>query len=249
MNIQLADATLFRKSIDALKDFLPQAQIQMTTEGLSIRGMDSSHVGFVDYFLSSADCASFRVPNNCVVGVSTAILSKVLGTAGSADTLTLSMDAASEKLHIGLTGEAKTAKFDINTLDIDAESMELPELSYGASIRAKSADFMTAIRDIALFADTIQLSLNDEGFHMRAKGDQGNAELSFEPSDDREMTLEGDSVDVSFGLKYLQTIVKNCGLLSSIMEISFDDGQPLRVVSKFGKESHFIAYLAPKIQD
>ena len=249
MNIQLADATLFRKSIDALKDFLPQGQIQLTDEGLRIRGMDSSHVGFVDYFLSATDCAAFHVPNNCVIGISTILLAKVLGTAGGGDKMTLSMANGDEKLHIAFAGESKTAKFEINTLDIEADAIELPELSYSASVRAKSADFMTAIRDLSLFADTIQLSLNEEGFHLRANGDQGNADLTFEPADDREMTLEGDSVDALFALKYLQTIVKNCGLLSSLMEISFDAGQPLRAVAKFGKESHFIAYLAPKMED
>jgi hypothetical protein len=101
-----------------------------------------------------------------------------------------------------------------------------------------------------MFGDQVTLCLDEDGFHVRAEGDVGKADLTLEPSDDREMGLEGaDSVEVGFGMKYLQQIMKHVGGLTMHTELAFDDGQPLRVTSRFGKASHFIAYLAPKIQD
>ncbi len=122
-------------------------------------------------------------------------------------------------------------------------------MSYSASIRAKGSDFLNAVKDLALFDESIILALDDEGFHMRAEGDMGKGALTLEPTDDREMTLEGDSVEISFALKYVQQILKNACLLSTTLEVSFDPTLPLRVSSRFGTESYFVAFLAPKVHD
>ncbi len=247
MEIQLSDTALFRRSIEALKDFLPQAQFHVSEAGLQIRGMDVSHVGFVDYFLSAKDCEVFKAPTASVLGISTAILCKVLGTAGATDKLRLTQ--ADERLHVAFTSEGRSSKFELPTLEIDMDAVELPDMSYAATVKAKGSDFATAIRDLALFGDSITLALDEDGFHMRAEGDVGKGAMTLEPTDDREMALEADAVEVSYGMKYLQHIVKSCCSLSAVMEVAFDPGHPLRISTHFGKESHFIAYLAPKIVD
>jgi proliferating cell nuclear antigen len=247
MEIQLSDTSLFRRSMEALKDFLPQAQFLVGPKGLRIRGMDVNHVGFVDYFLSAQDCTTFKAPKESVIGISTAFLCKVLGTAGAADRLTIAADE--EHLRLAFMGEGKTSKFELPTLEIDADSVELPEMSYGATIKAKGSDFASAIKDLSLFGDSLILRLDEEGCHMRAEGDVGKGAMTLEPTDDREMTLESDSVEVSYSVKYIQQIVKSCCSLAASMELAFDESHPLRITTHFGKESHFIAYLAPKIQE
>ena len=246
MEIQLADTSLFRRSMEALKEFLPQAQVQITSAGLQIRGMDVNHVGFVDYFLSAKDCEVFKGTNS-TLGLSTAILCKVLATAGAADQLTIAEDG--DQLRLTFTGEGRSSKFELPTLEIDVDAVELPEMTYSAIIKAKGSDFATAIRDLALFGDAITLRLDEEGFHMHAEGDVGKGAMTLEPTDDREMTLEADSVEMRYGMKYLQQIVKNCCSLTPIVELAFDENHPLRVTTRFGKESYFLAYLAPKIQE
>jgi proliferating cell nuclear antigen len=247
MEIQLSDTSLFRRSIEALKDFLPQAQFHVSETGLQIRGMDVNHVGFVDYFLSAKDCDAFKAPANSVLGISTTILCKVLATAGAADKLAIAEDG--ESLRVTFTGEGRSSKFELPTLEIDADAVELPEMDYTATIKAKGSDFASAIKDLALFGDSITLRLDDEGFHMRAEGDVGKGAMTLEPTDDREMTLEADSVEISYGMKYLQQILKSCCSLSAVMELAFDESHPLRITTRFGKDSHFIAYLAPKLND
>lgn len=249
MEIQLSDASLFRRSIEALKDFLPQAQFQVSAQGLRIRGMDVNHVGFVDYFLSSEDCDVFKAPKPSVIGISTATLCKVLATAGGTDRLTLSAEEERLKIAFAAEDKGKTSKFELPTLEIEAETVELPEMSYGATIKAKGSDFASAIKDLALFGDTITLELNEDGFHMRAEGDVGKGAMTLEPTDDREMALEADTVEVSYGMKYIQHIIKSCCSLAATMELAFDTSNPLRITTHFGKESHFIAYLAPKINE
>jgi proliferating cell nuclear antigen PCNA len=247
MEIQLSDTSLFRRSIEALKDFLPHAQFHVSQSGLKIRGMDANHVGFVDYFLSATDCAVYKAPVDSVIGISTVILCKVLATASPADRLTLA--ESGEIIRLSFAGEGRTSKFELPTLEFDGEVVDLPEMTYTATIRAKGSDFANAIKDLALFGDSITLRLDDEGFHMHAEGDVGKGAMTLDPTDDREMTLEADSVEISYGMKYLQQIVKSCCSLASEMELAFDESHPLRITTRFGKESYFIAYLAPKVRE
>ncbi len=247
MEIQITDVSLFRRSIEALRDFLPQAQMHISSEGLRIRGMDLNHVGFVDYFLSSEDCKSLRAPRGMVLGISTTIFAKVLATASNAECVTLS--DADDRLRIAFMGEGRSATFEIPTLDINEDTVELPELSYSAIVQARAADITGLIKDLASFGDSAILTLNENGFHVAAEGDMGRGELTLEPADDREMTVEGDEVKLTFGMKYLQQIVKSCSGLAATMEVAFDPGHPLRASSRWGNGSYFIAYLAPKVDE
>lgn len=247
MEIQITDVSLFRRSIEALRDFLPQAQMHISSEGLRIRGMDLNHVGFVDYFLSSEDCQSLRAPRGVVLGISTTIFAKVLGTAANADCVTLA--DADDRLRIAFTGEGRSANFEIPTLDINEDAIELPDLSYSAVVQARAADIVGLVKDLAIFGDCAILTLDENGFHVAAEGDMGRGELTLEPAEDREMTVEGDAVRLTFGMKYLQQIVKSCSGLSATMEVAFDPAHPLRVSSRWGHGSHFIAYLAPKMEE
>lgn len=247
MEIQIEDTALFRRSIDALREFLPQARFCISRDGIRISGMDASHVGFVDYYLSAKDCALLKAPKDTIIGISTNILSKVLATATNAEHLTIV--ESGDQLKLSFKTEGKSATYELPTLEILGDSVELPEMEYSASISTKAADIISIVKDLSLFGDDVTLCLDEEGFHVRAAGDFGKGEMTLEPTEDRDMTLEGDSVEIRFGMKYLQQIVKSCGGLATYMEISFDSEHPLRVSSKFGKESHFIAYLAPKVSE
>ena len=247
MDIQIADASVFRRAVDALRDFLPHSQFRISEEGLRINGMDVSHVGFVDFYLSAKDCESIRVPKPVVIGVPTTLLSRVLATAGNAESLSLSY--TDDRIGIAFKNDGRSATFEIPTLDIQEDSVVLPDMQYGAVVRAKSSDIAGVIKDLALFGDAVSLCLDEEGFHVRAEGDSGKGAFTLEPTDDRDMTLNDEPVDMGFALKYLQQIIKNCASLATYMEIAFDPAHPLRVTTRFGKESHFIAYLAPKVAD
>ena len=245
MEIRIADANLFRKAVEALREFLPQAQLRVTEAGIQVNGMDASHVGFVDFLLSAKDCEILKA--DTTVGISLTVLSRVLATCGSADTLTLT--EVGDRLKIQCRTEGRSANFELPTLHIQDEMVQIPDMDYGATIKAKSADIAGMIRDLALFGDNARLCLDENGFHVKAKGDMGEGDLTLEPTEDRDMSLGSDSVEVEFGMKYLQQIVKHASSMASTMELAFDEGQPLRVTTHFGKGSHFMAYLAPKVSE
>ena len=249
MEIVPNDSALFRSSMEALKEFLPQVQMRIGPDGVRVNGMDVSHVGFIDYFLSKADCAVLTVPTPCVIGVNSVLLSKTLSSVGAGDRVTLSVKE--DKLVISYKNEKlmKKASYEISTLDISEDIVRLPELVYEASVSSKTSDIQAIIKEVGGFGDTLKLRLDEDGFHVMAEGDGGAARQTLENTDDRDMTLGADFIEASFGTKYLTTIMKSGGPLSNSTRLEFDGSQPLRASFLFGKESRFMAFLAPKIMD
>ena len=249
MEIVPSDSLLFRSSMEALKEFLPQMQLRVTAEGIRINGMDVSHVGFVDYFLSAEDCLVLNVPSPVVVGVNSVVLSKTLGSVGSGDRVTLGVKDDSVVVSYKNEKMGKKASYRISTLDITEDALNLPELTYDATIVAKTTDVLGIVKEVGGFGDALTLRLDEDGFHVSCDGDSGKASQSLENTEDRDMILGKDCMEASFGTKYLMTIMKSGAPISSTTKLEFDNANPLRASFAFGKASRFMAYLAPKIMD
>lgn len=252
MEIIPTDSLLFRSAIEGLKDFLPEATLRVNPSGLSICGMDRSHVGFVDYLLAKADCKVLKVPAPQTIGMNMLILAKVLSNVGAADTLVLKMNAARDRLVVSYTNEkvGKKAVYELPLMEIQEDAVELPALEFAAKIEAKTVDIASVVKEVGAFGDNMVLTLNPDGFHMESSGDLGSAKQTLDNTDDREMDLSEDSVSAAFGTKYLASILKSGGALSSTTNLEFDSSaQPLRASFRYGTASHFVAYLAPKITE
>lgn len=105
MEIIPSDSLLFRAAVDALKEFLPEATIQIKTTGIVICGMDRSHIGFVHYSLAKADCKVLKVPVPQIIGMNMLNLSRVLSNVGAADSIKLTLNKARDRLVVNYSNE------------------------------------------------------------------------------------------------------------------------------------------------
>jgi len=243
------DVVLFRSSVEALKEFLPIASLRVSADGIRISGMDSSHVGFVDYLLAAGDCTKATVAHPLVIGVNMSILARVLSPVGAGDSVTLMYKADKFIVECYNTKMSKKAIYDVPMLDIDGDCSELPPMSYAANVTLKTADIHVVVKEVSHFGDSITLLLNEEGLHMSAVGDSGAVKQTLENTEDREMELNADTVEARYGSKYIAMILKGGAPLSAVTQLEFDPAHPLRATFRFGGGSHFIAYLAPKVAD
>jgi len=253
MEIVPADASLFRASIEGLKEFLPNAELRISADSLKICGMDASHVGFVDYVLAKADCETLKTKHNMTIGVNLAHLSVALSNVGAGDKVAISTSKAQDKLIVSYTNTklGKKALYEIPVMDIQQDALDVPNVTYAGSVLMKTTDLFGTIKEVARFGDGIEFRLNDDGFVLMSSGDMGSVKQTLENTDDREMVMnsEEDEVFATFATKYILSIMKAGAPLSATTQVEFDDKQPMRASFKFGSASHFVAYLAPKIME
>lgn len=250
MEIVPADSLLFRAAVDALKEFLPEATLQITPTGVVICGMDRSHIGFVYYNLNKADCKVLKVPAPQTIGMNMNNLSRVLSYVGSGDSIKITLNKAGDRLVVQTHNEkiGKKAVYELALMEIREDGVDLPELTYSAKVVAKTSDIVSVIKEVGTFGDSIALTLNGSGFHIAATGDMGSAKQTLENTDDREMELTETRVSATFATKYLSVIMKGGAALSSTITLEFDGAAaPLRASFNYGASSQFIAYQAPKV--
>jgi len=247
MELQPADSALFRTAIEGLKDMLSVAQLHITKAGLRISGMDAVHVVFVSYTLSAKDCTVLKAPMNVTIGLSLAVLAKVLAPIGASDTLTLK--STGEHLVVTLVNEKLKKKTVCNVplLDLTIDELEIPELTYATTVEAKTADMAALFKEVGAFGDTVTLSLDADGFKASASNEMGAMTQVLEREEGRKMISTERVKPVGFGTKYLIAMLKSA--LSPQVRLQMNEETPMCVGYKVGTESSLVFHLAPKLGD
>ena len=252
MEIVISETNIFKKALEAIREFLPMTEMNISSDGLRINGMDQGHICFIDFFLSAEECDSITCAEPVSLGISTGLITKVLGAAATgSDTITLSVADDSDKLGLAIRNEgtARLATFELPLLELNESAVEIPDMEYAATVRAKTGDIAGLVKDAALFGESATLKLNPDGFHISSTGEGGSANVTLENTDGRDMELSEEEVKVEYSIKYLTNILRGGGSLATMADLSFEAGKPLRALFSFGKNSHFTAYLAPKMTE
>lgn len=77
-----AQGSVLKKLVDALKDLVQDANFDISSSGISLQAMDSSHVCLVSLNLKEDGFEHFRCDRNMSMGIHMANLAKILKCAG-----------------------------------------------------------------------------------------------------------------------------------------------------------------------
>lgn len=251
LNMTLEDSSILRRAITSFKDHLVHAKFEFDKDGLSVSGMDASHIALINYKLHKNTTNGYECNEPVTVGVQTSLLDKLMKMASGDDSVTFKINNEKEKIIISFKNEKTSTfrTFNVPVLDIDAPTIEVPDVTYAAEINMKTSEFANAIKDFAgIGCEDVVLKLDENGFGLEASGEV-SASCLFDPSDDREMALEEDDVESKYGVKIMHTIISGASGLSNNIKISYNPKEPVKFEFKFGTDSYFIAYLAPKASD
>ena len=81
----LADASLLKKVLDAIKDLVTEANFDCNTEGISLQAMDTARVALVSFFLQADGFEEYRCDRSISLGINLNSLTKIMKCANSDD--------------------------------------------------------------------------------------------------------------------------------------------------------------------
>jgi proliferating cell nuclear antigen PCNA len=249
VELHLKNVASFRTAVHALVDHLPQVNLQFTKEGLSIRGMDSSHTRLISYFLSKQDCTSYKCQVSHTVGIHLMFLDRVLQITSSGEEMTLTIKPGSDTISILCKEGTVQRSSELPTLEIEVDEIgEADESILTTQIIMSTSKFVKYIKDFNKYsADNILFQVTEDGFTIGVNGDMKGSVL-FEPSDDCDITTEDDIDKSEYSLKIIHGILTKAADLSPTIQISFHKDTPIRFSFLFGK-SKFTSYTASKVID
>ncbi|ESK84064.1 proliferating cell nuclear antigen [Moniliophthora roreri MCA 2997] len=179
LEAKIAEASVLKKLLDAIKELVNDANFECNEEGIHLQAMDNSHVALVAMKLQHQGFKKYRCDRPMPLGVNIASLTKVLKCAKDDDLCTLK--AADEADVLNLVYEAKNsdriAEYDLKLMDIDSDSLAIPDTDYDAYIRFPAGEFSRIVRDLASLGESVRIDVSKEGVRFAADGEAANGSV------------------------------------------------------------------------
>jgi len=235
IHVVLNSADLFMRVFSSLDELCDSVNIVFDDDGISISSMDSSHVCLVSVKFDKSYFEEYTVGSTTVVGVKVSNLARVLKCLEGS----MLFECSDDELMIMTDKD----KYNLKTIDVDSEDMNIPDLDIEVEITADSAVLQKYIKNIASFGDTVKFMTVGDEVVMRASGDIGTVELRV----DQPVTIRGQ-LSASFASRYLVTFLKAANISKKI-RVNLHSELPVMFEYEFFEGSYIRFFLAPKITD
>jgi len=250
-------ADIFTGIFQNIRPFTEHLSLMFSTTGLYLQAMDSSRVSIVELKLPSGwfDEYKFTSDGDLVIGVHSGILFKILNAREKNQKIEFVYESDDvDTLSIHFTGDDKAVfdkHFQSPLVDIESETMTIPEVEYAAEFTLPSGNFATLINQLKLFGDTLDIDCNEEKIEMTAKSaETGSMSVEVKIDDLNSFAInEGEQLHMGFSLPQLHNI-SQFKIAAKEMTIKLCDNYPLAIVFPITEEDAYVRlYLAPKITD
>ncbi|KAG7444254.1 proliferating cell nuclear antigen [Guyanagaster necrorhizus] len=185
LEAKLQEASVLKKLLDAIKELVTDANFECNEEGINLQAMDNSHVALVAVLLEAPGFKRYRCDRPMPLGVNLASLTKVLKCAKDDDECTIK--AADEADVLNLVYEAKhtdrIAEYDMKLMDIDSDTLGIPETDYDARVTMASVEFGRIVRDLSLLGESVRIEVSKEGVRFASDGEAANGSVLLKPTE------------------------------------------------------------------
>ena len=256
---KLNQASTFKKIVEALKDLVKQANFDCAPTGIMLQAMDQGHVALVGLLLHSEGFEHYRCDRNIPLGINLESMSKILKASGNEDSFTIKASDSGANDTVTFVFENpngdRVSEFQLKLMDIQGDSLTIPDTEYAATVKIPSAQFQKICRDLTVMGDTITIEVSKGGIHFSANGDLGSGNVTLKPtggidskSEESVTVAASESVKMAFAARYLNYFTKASSLASHV-SISMSPEIPIVVEYSLGDLGYIRFYLAPKIED
>jgi proliferating cell nuclear antigen len=73
------------------------------------------------------------------------------------------------------------AEYEIKLMDIDQETLGIPDTEYDAQVSMSSAEFTRLCRDLGALGESVRIEVNKEGVRFTSEGDSANGSVLMKP--------------------------------------------------------------------
>lgn len=241
MNCIFENGHLFCTIVNAVRELSGEANLDFTEKGIFMQAMDSAHVSLCSLTLPKELFKAYHCADNVSLGVNLKTLSMVLrGVKGE-----LKLSALGDKLHIEVQKMEGNAQYELTLMDIDSESLGLPDTEYPAVCVLPSSTFAKVVRDLSDFSDTCRLHIKQK-LTVSVSGDVGN--VNWQSGEECTCSVSEDTPPLDFAMRYLCMFTKAAGVSPKVV-LSMAPNLPICLLFLIEEQGHLKFYLAPKMMD
>ena len=232
----------------AISTLVDEATFEATSEGISFRGMDPSHVALIDIFWPNTAFDSYKCDSELKFGVRISEFSKLIKRTDKKDELEVSI-TDQDVLRIKTSGSYKR-EYKMRLIESSSGSTPLPKLSFNSKLVISLPSFDKILSDIEVVSEYVEIESYPEKIEFVGKSDTGEAIVMMEPNSEglEEINVKEES-KATYSLDYLLKIVKSISSVGVAAAIEYSTKMPIRLEFRISNIGRIHFYLAPRVQD
>ncbi|VDB91491.1 unnamed protein product [Peniophora sp. CBMAI 1063] len=197
LEAKLNEAVMLKRLLDSIKELVQDAEFKCDEGGIELQAMDNSHVALVAVKMDASGFRRYRCDRPIPLGVNLGSLTKVLKCAKDDDICTLKATDDSDVL--SLTYEARNAdriaEYDMKLMDIDADTLGIPDTDYEARVTMPSAEFSRIVKDLSNLGESVRIEVSKEGVRFAADGESANGSILLKQTEAARKRYENYNAD------------------------------------------------------
>jgi proliferating cell nuclear antigen len=219
--IRTVKAAPFRTLVEAIKDILTEANLEVDSTGLKIMAMDGTHTILVHLRLQADRFDEFHCPKKQIIGINMINFFKLVKTMSNNESIVLYMrkdDTTKLGIEI-MNGEKQmVTKLNLNLIEVDVRNIAIPAVQFPSIITMPSTDFQKIIRDMHTLGEVVEIQSASKELVFRCKGDYADQETIFSIGQNglTQSKSVTEIVQGNFFLKHLVLYTKCTSLCSDI---------------------------------
>jgi proliferating cell nuclear antigen len=235
--------------VNAISALVEEASFEATSEGLTFRSMDPSHVALVDLDWPNSAFDKYDCDKQFKFTVRVEDLVKLIRRADSQDTIEIS--AAENGMLLLKLANGYKREFQIHLVESMAGATPLPKLSFNSKVLMTENTFERMLSDISVVSDHISIDASKTKILFSGKSDSGTGSAIVEKGhqDILELNVKEPS-KATYSIDYLLNITRAAGKANDVITFEYSSKMPLRLtfaLSEKGGRLHF--YLAPRLEE
>lgn len=241
----------------AVKTLVEEATFEATTEGLTFRAMDPSHVALVDLLLPNSSFASYECSKPFKFSLRVEDLVKTMGRSDSKDSILLTdkdPDSKEETADEGIWVTFENGyrrKFNIHLIESTMGAAPLPKLEFKTRGKLTMKIFEKVLADINVVSDQVTIQATTEKLRFFGKSDVGTANVDLAKNDADVLEWHTDEESkATYSIEYLNSILKALSGTADTVQIEFSTKKPIRTEMELNSQGAKLShYLAPRVSD
>ncbi|MEJ2259402.1 MAG: proliferating cell nuclear antigen (pcna) [Nitrosopumilaceae archaeon] len=166
--------------ISAISTLVEEATFVATSEGITFRGMDPSHVALIDISWPNSAFEKYECDSDIKFGVRIDEFSKLIKRADKKDSIEINIS----EQNMLLVTVGKNKKYKMRLIESSATDTPLPKIPYNSKITLSSSMFDKILGDVQVVSDYLTIHTADSKADFSGKGDSGEVVIDLENESD-----------------------------------------------------------------
>ena len=247
LNATTKNVSEWKAITNVIGEMVEDAMFICNFDGITFRGMDTSHVALLDVTFPSTSFEEYEAQTS-FFGLRISDLKTILNAAGNSDTISMKIEDSS-KMNITITGSLNM-NYNLKLIEKTETNTPIPKLDFKSKISISSSTLNRIISNLNSISEFVTIHCNPEQIEFSGKGDIGDGKINLSKNDAEIENLESyEDSSSMYSLEYMYQVIKNIGKETRKIDFEYAQDNPIHLKFEMPSATKVEYYLAPKVSD